>query len=81
VLPAATIVTGPGELRRYQVRHVVHVATVQGEPGAGFHQMRDVSRCGSEQVVATAADPGPSGPAAEGMPSASDEENPQIVDS
>lgn len=45
VPPGTSIVTGPGELARYQVRYVVHVAAVQGEPGAGFRQVREVGRC------------------------------------
>lgn len=52
VRPAAAIVTAPGELRRYQVRQVVHVAAVQGEPGAGFHQVRDVGRCVTSVMAA-----------------------------
>lgn len=42
---AAAVVTGPGELARWGVRHVVHVAVVQGEPGAGFRQIQEVGRC------------------------------------
>ncbi len=45
VRPATAIVTGPGELARYGVRSVVHVAAVHGEPGAGFRQIREVGRC------------------------------------
>jgi O-acetyl-ADP-ribose deacetylase (regulator of RNase III) len=45
-VPAGTaIVTGPGELRRSNVGHVVHVAAVQGEPGVGFRQVREIGRC------------------------------------
>lgn len=45
VPPAAAVVTSPGELARWGVRHVVHVAVVQGEPGAGFRQIQEVGRC------------------------------------
>jgi O-acetyl-ADP-ribose deacetylase (regulator of RNase III) len=45
VLPGTAILTGPGELARYQVRYIVHVAAVQGEPGAGFRQILEVGRC------------------------------------
>ena len=42
VLPGTAILTGAGELARYNVRYVVHVAAVQGEPGAGFRQIREI---------------------------------------
>jgi hypothetical protein len=45
VPPAIAISTGPGELWRFGVRAVVHVAAVQGEPGAGYRQVREVGRC------------------------------------
>lgn len=45
VPPAAAVVTGSGELSRWGVSHVVHVAAVQGEPGAGFRQIQEVGRC------------------------------------
>ncbi|HWF82616.1 MAG TPA: helix-turn-helix transcriptional regulator [Streptosporangiaceae bacterium] len=45
VPPAAAVVTGSGELWRYGVSHVVHVAAVQGEPGSGFRQIQEVGRC------------------------------------
>jgi O-acetyl-ADP-ribose deacetylase (regulator of RNase III) len=45
-VPAGTaIVTGSGELVRNRVRYIVHVAAVQGEPGAGFRQIREVGQC------------------------------------
>lgn len=45
-LPAATaVVTGSGELRHNGVRAIVHVASVQGEPGSGFRQVHEVGRC------------------------------------
>jgi O-acetyl-ADP-ribose deacetylase (regulator of RNase III) len=45
VPPGMAITTGSGELRRNGVRYVVHVAAVQGEPGSGFRQIREVGRC------------------------------------
>jgi hypothetical protein len=45
VPPGTAITTGAGELTRFGVRRVVHVAAVQGEPGAGFRQVREVGRC------------------------------------
>lgn len=42
----AVVVTGAGELtRRNGVRHIIHVAVVHGEPGAGFRATRDLGRC------------------------------------
>ncbi len=45
VLPGTAIVTGAGELSRCDVRYLVHVASVQGEPGAGFRQISEIGRC------------------------------------
>jgi O-acetyl-ADP-ribose deacetylase (regulator of RNase III) len=45
VQPATAVVTGSGELKRFGVSHIVHVAAVQGEPGAGFRQIHEVGRC------------------------------------
>jgi hypothetical protein len=46
VAPGTAIVTGPGALAASNnVRHVIHVATVSGEPGAGFQQVRNVGWC------------------------------------
>jgi len=45
VMAGTVVTTGAGELNRNRVRHVVHVAAVQGEPGAGFRQVREVGRC------------------------------------
>ena len=46
VLPGTAVVTGPGSLREsHNVRHLIHVASVQGEPGAGFRQVRNVGAC------------------------------------
>jgi O-acetyl-ADP-ribose deacetylase (regulator of RNase III) len=45
-VPAGTVVmTSAGELTRWGVRGVAHVASVQGEPGAGFQPVREVGRC------------------------------------
>jgi O-acetyl-ADP-ribose deacetylase (regulator of RNase III) len=62
VPPGTAIVTGAGELARFEVSHVVHVAAVQGEPGAGFRQVREVGRCVTNalaEVDKIAADPPP----------------------
>jgi hypothetical protein len=46
VAAGVAIVTGAGELnRRNGVRYIVHVAAVQGEPGAGFRQVAEIGRC------------------------------------
>lgn len=46
VAPGSAFVTGPGALRETNnVRWVIHVASVQGEPGAGFRQVRNVGAC------------------------------------
>lgn len=40
------LVTGPGELlESHQVRRIVHVAGVEGEPGSGYRQVMDLGRC------------------------------------
>lgn len=57
-VPAGTVVlTGPGDLARSGVRQIAHVATVQGEPGGGFRQVREVGRCVAN-VLAAVADKG-----------------------
>lgn len=44
--PGTAVLTGAGQLSRtHNVRAVVHVAAVYGEPGAGYRQIRDVGRC------------------------------------
>ncbi|MDR6319984.1 macro domain-containing protein [Actinoplanes couchii] len=46
VAPGAAFVTGPGALvGTHGVRRIIHVAAVQGEPGAGFRQIRHVGAC------------------------------------
>jgi O-acetyl-ADP-ribose deacetylase (regulator of RNase III) len=46
VAPGAVVVTGAGELAKsHGVRHIIHVATVQGEPGAGYRQVRNIGWC------------------------------------
>ncbi|MER7968224.1 macro domain-containing protein [Streptomyces sp. NPDC096080] len=40
------LVTGPGELlESHQVRKIVHVAAVEGEPGSGYRQVMNLARC------------------------------------
>lgn len=46
VAPGTALVTGPGALAdTNNVRYVVHVAAVQGEPGAGYRQVSDIGGC------------------------------------
>ncbi|ANZ34797.1 hypothetical protein BBK82_00605 [Lentzea guizhouensis] len=46
VAPGTALVTGSGALESTNnVRHVVHVAAVQGEPGAGYRQVSDIGGC------------------------------------
>src|SRR5262249_46034276 len=46
VAPGTAIVTGAGRLAEtHNVPFVIHVAGVQGEPGAGFRQVRNVGDC------------------------------------
>jgi O-acetyl-ADP-ribose deacetylase (regulator of RNase III) len=46
VAPGATIVTSAGQLKASNnVRYIVHVATVSGEPGEGYRHVRDIGRC------------------------------------
>ncbi|MGW0733235.1 macro domain-containing protein [Streptomyces sp. NPDC002851] len=40
------LVTGPGELAESnQVRRILHVAAVEGEPGSGYRPVMDLQRC------------------------------------
>ncbi|MFG1606787.1 macro domain-containing protein [Actinoplanes sp. NPDC049265] len=46
VAPGAAFVTGSGALAATNgVRRIIHVASVQGEPGAGYRQVRHVGAC------------------------------------
>ncbi|MEY9892459.1 O-acetyl-ADP-ribose deacetylase (regulator of RNase III)/transcriptional regulator with XRE-family HTH domain [Catenulispora sp. MAP5-51] len=46
VAAGTAILTGSGALAAsHNVRAIVHVAAVYGEPGAGYRQVRDVGRC------------------------------------
>lgn len=46
VAPAAALVTGSGALAQTNnVRHIIHVAAVAGEPGAGYRQVSDIGGC------------------------------------
>ncbi len=52
VMPGAAFVTSPGALAEsHNVRAIIHVASVQGEPGAGFRQVRDVGACVTNALV------------------------------
>lgn len=60
VAPGTVITTTAGMLTAsHNVRHILHVAAVQGEPGAGFRQVRDIGWCvtnallHAEQLAAT----------------------------
>jgi O-acetyl-ADP-ribose deacetylase (regulator of RNase III) len=55
VAPGIAVATGPGALAESNgVRFVVHVAAVQGEPGAGFRQVREVGRCVTNALAMSA---------------------------
>jgi O-acetyl-ADP-ribose deacetylase (regulator of RNase III) len=46
VAPATAIATRAGALTQSNaVRHIIHVASVHGEPGNGYRQILDVGRC------------------------------------
>jgi O-acetyl-ADP-ribose deacetylase (regulator of RNase III) len=46
VAPGTAIVTRAGQLLgSNNVRYIVHVAAVAGEPGEGYRQVRDIGRC------------------------------------
>ena len=46
VAPGTAITTSSGELVfSNNVHHIIHVASVYGEPGAGYRQIRDIGRC------------------------------------
>lgn len=52
VAPGTAIVTGTGTLAASNnVRRIIHVASVLGEPGAGFRQVRDVGQCVTNALV------------------------------
>lgn len=53
VAPGSVFTTGSGELKRsHNVQHVIHVAAVHGEPGAGYRQVGDVGGCVRNILVA-----------------------------
>jgi O-acetyl-ADP-ribose deacetylase (regulator of RNase III) len=53
VAPGSVFTTGSGELARtHGVQHVIHVAAVHGEPGAGYRQVGDVGGCVRGVLVA-----------------------------
>ena len=46
VAPGSAFATGSGALLgSHHVRHLIHVASVQGEPGAGFRQVKNIGLC------------------------------------
>ncbi|MFJ5883674.1 macro domain-containing protein [Kitasatospora cineracea] len=59
VTPGVAIVTGPGELAAsHHVSFIVHLATVQGEPGEGYHQIGGIDRCVANALRAAAGQNG-----------------------
>lgn len=56
VAPGTVVVTGAGALAETNnVRHILHVAAVQGEPGAGFMPVRDIGWCVTNTLVQATA--------------------------
>lgn len=56
VAPGTVVVTGSGALAETNnVRHILHVAAVQGEPGAGFVPVRDIGWCVTNTLVQATA--------------------------
>lgn len=52
VAPASVFTTGAGRLgATHRVRRIIHVAAVEGQPGTGFRQVRDVGRCVTSILV------------------------------
>lgn len=52
VAPGTAIVTGSGTLTATNnVRRIIHVASVHGEPGAGFRQVRNIDQCVTNALV------------------------------
>ncbi|SMD27475.1 macro domain-containing protein [Kibdelosporangium aridum] len=46
VAPGTVVITGAGALRSsHNVKHIIHVAAVHGEPGAGYRQVLNISWC------------------------------------
>lgn len=46
VMPGTAVVTSAGALTAsHNVRHIIHVASVHGEPGAGYRQIRNIGVC------------------------------------
>jgi len=46
VAPGSVVTTGAGQLAgSHGVRRIIHVASVLGEPGAGFRQVRNIAAC------------------------------------
>ncbi|MEO3859630.1 macro domain-containing protein [Acrocarpospora sp. B8E8] len=53
VAPCTAIATDSGNLLdSNRVRSIVHVATVQGEPGAGYRQVHDIGHCVTKALEA-----------------------------
>lgn len=52
VAAGTAVLTGAGELARWGVCMIAHVAAVHGEPGAGFRPVREIGRCVSNVLDA-----------------------------
>jgi O-acetyl-ADP-ribose deacetylase (regulator of RNase III) len=52
VAAGTAITTSSGQLARsHNVRYLIHVAAVHGEPGAGYQQVQDVERCVTNALI------------------------------
>jgi O-acetyl-ADP-ribose deacetylase (regulator of RNase III) len=64
VVAGTAITTGSGELAgRNNVRYLIHVAAVQGEPGQGYRQITDIGRCATNALAEAENLGGPEEPA------------------
>ncbi|WP_405101500.1 macro domain-containing protein [Micromonospora sp. NBC_01412] len=53
VTPGRAFVTKAGELTQsHNVKHIIHVAAVQGEPGAGFRRVQNIGLCVTNALAA-----------------------------
>lgn len=51
VAPATVVATTPGQLRERGVRQLLHVASVEGQPGLGYRPVQDIGACVTSAVV------------------------------
>jgi O-acetyl-ADP-ribose deacetylase (regulator of RNase III) len=53
VVPGTALATGSGQLQRsHGVKRIIHVATVEGSPAAGYRQVSDVRACLTNALAA-----------------------------